>query len=141
MHAVLETSKGSISIFLDKKVAPVACDNFVKLARDGFYANLRWHRVIPNFVAQVGCPKGDGTGGPGYTIGHERNDRKHTKGAVAMARLKGDENHGSQFYIARTTLPHLDGDYTVFGNVTTGIAVLDSLTQMDTIKTVRILED
>lgn len=142
MRAVLDTNKGSISLTLRTQEAPVTCENFMKLARDGFYTNLKWHRVIANFIAQAGCPKGDGKGGPGYTLDVERTERKHEKGAVAMAREpKGDRNHGSQFYIARARLPHLDGDYTVFGNVTSGLPILDKLQQGDTIKAVTILED
>jgi cyclophilin family peptidyl-prolyl cis-trans isomerase len=141
MHAVLETSKGNIALELRPKEAPKACENFVKLARQGFYANLTWHRVIPNFMAQTGCPSGDGKGGPGYTIDLESNSRKHVKGSVAMARLPGDRNHGSQFYIARANLPHLDGQYTVFGNVTSGLNVVERLEQGDTIRSVTILND
>jgi peptidyl-prolyl cis-trans isomerase B (cyclophilin B) len=141
MHAVLDTTKGAISVLLRTQEAPKTCENFVKLAKEGFYTNVKWHRVIPHFVAQAGCPKGDGTGGPGYNITHEPTPRKHEKGAVAMARLDGDQTHASQFYIARTRLPHLDGQYTVFGNVTAGIQILDRLTQGDTIRTVRILKD
>lgn len=141
MHIVLETSRGSIAFLLRTQEAPKTCDNFVKLVRDGFYTNVKFHRVIPNFVAQAGCPKGDGTGGPGYDIDHEKSERKHEKGAVAMARLQGEKDHGSQFYIARTKLPHLDGDYTVFGNVTSGLQVLDKLQPGDAIKGAKILAD
>jgi len=140
MHAVLETTRGTISFRLQPKEAPKACENFVKLARNGFYTNLKWHRVIPNFVAQAGCPTGDGKGGPGYDIEHERNARKHLKGSVAMARLKGERNHGSQFYIARGALPQLDGEYTVFGQVTAGMQVLDKIQQGDVIRSVKIVE-
>ena len=140
MHAVLETSRGTISFRLQPKEAPKTCQNFVKLAREGFYTNLKWHRVIPNFVAQAGCPSGDGKGGPGYDIEHEKSPRKHVPGAVAMARLKGERNHGSQFYIAHGALPHLDGQYTVFGQVTTGLQVLGRIQQGDVIRSVKIVE-
>lgn len=141
MHIIVETSKGTIAFLLRTQEAPKACENFVKLVREGFYTNLKWHRVIENFMAQTGCPTGDGKGGPGYTIPAEKTERKHVKGAVAMARLKDDQNHGSQFYIARASLPHLDGQYTVFGNVTSGLQVLDKLEQGDTVRAVRILEN
>lgn len=141
MHAVLDTTKGPISFLLRTQEAPNTCENFMKLVRDGFYANLKFHRVIPKFVAQTGCPKGDGTGGPGYSIAHEKSARKHERGAVAMARLPGDQDHGSQFYIARAALPHLDGEYTVFGNVTSGLQVLDKLLPGDQIKSVTLLAD
>lgn len=141
MHAVLDTSKGTINIRLQPKDAPKTCDNFVKLAKSGFYDNLTWHRVIQNFVIQGGCPKGDGTGGPGYTIDAELNERNHEKGTVAMARGAGLHTAGSQFYIARAKLPHLDGQYTVFGQVTTGLDVVDKIQQGDKIKKVTIVEE
>src|SRR5438045_6816918 len=107
MLAVVESSKGTINFRLQPKESPRTCNNFVKLAKQGFYDNLTWHRVIDNFVIQGGCPKGDGTGGPGYTIGAELNENRHVKGSVAMARGKTMDSAGSQFYIARTALPHL----------------------------------
>src|SRR5262245_61729749 len=82
MHAVIDTNRGKIAFRFHPKDAPKTCDNFVKLAKQGFYDNLKWHRVIDNFVIQGGCPKGDGTGGPGYTIAAEFNDRLHVKGTV-----------------------------------------------------------
>jgi peptidyl-prolyl cis-trans isomerase B (cyclophilin B) len=139
MHAVIETNKGTISFRLQPKDAPKTCDNFVKLAKQGFYENLTWHRVIDNFVIQGGCPKGDGTGGPGYTIDAELNEHKHVKGTVAMARGSSLNSAGSQFYIARTALPHLDKQYTVFGSVTSGFDVLDKIRQGDAIKKVSIV--
>lgn len=139
MRVVLTTSKGDITFQLNETDAPLACANFVKLVNDGFYAGKSFHRVIENFVAQAGCSKGDGTGGPGWDIEYEKNKRRHVKGSVAMARLPGDRNHGSQFYIARTTLPHLDQDYTIFGAVTAGLPVLDKLTQGDTITAAKVV--
>jgi peptidyl-prolyl cis-trans isomerase B (cyclophilin B) len=141
MHAVIETSRGTIAFRLQQKDAPKTVDNFVKLAKKGFYDNLTWHRVIDNFVIQGGCPKGDGTGGPGYTIDAELNEAKHVKGTVAMARGQTMNSAGSQFYIARTTLPHLDKLYTVFGQVTSGYDVIDKIKRGDSIKKVSILED
>ena len=141
MHAVIETSKGTINFRLQAKEAPRTCENFVKLAKQGFYDNLTWHRVLPNFVIQGGCPKGDGTGGPGYTIDAELSELKHVKGTVAMARGQSLNSAGSQFYIARTSLPHLDKQYTVFGQVTSGFDVIDKISQGDVMKKVSILED
>ena len=141
MHAVIETSRGTIAFRLQPKEAPRTCDNFVKLAKKGFYDNLTWHRVIDNFVIQGGCPKGDGTGGPGYTIDAELNEHRHVKGTVAMARGQSLNSAGSQFYIARTALPHLDKLYTVFGLVTSGYDVIDKIKAGDAIKKVSILED
>ncbi len=140
MHAVLETARGNIVFRLMKTHSPRTVENFVKLAREGFYDGTIWHRVIDNFVAQGGCPIGDGTGGPGYTIEHETNDREHVKGAVAMARGRDLNSGGSQFYIARSRLQHLDGDYTVFGQVTAGLEVVDKLEAKDTLTRVTIVD-
>ena len=141
MHAVLETSKGTIAFRLHKRVAPNSCENFAKLARQGFYDKTKWHRVIDNFVIQGGCPKGDGTGDPGYTIEAEISDRKHVRGTVAMARGRRVDSAGSQFYICRSTLPHLDGQYTVFGTVTTGLDVVDKIDMGDEVKRVSIVDE
>jgi peptidyl-prolyl cis-trans isomerase B (cyclophilin B) len=141
MQAIIETTRGSISFRLQPKEAPNTCNNFVKLAKQGFYDNLTWHRVIDNFVIQGGCPKGDGTGGPGYTIGFEQNEGRHVKGSVAMARGKTKDSAGSQFYIARTALPHLDKQYTVFGQVVSGFDVIDKIKKGDSIKKVSIFEE
>jgi peptidyl-prolyl cis-trans isomerase B (cyclophilin B) len=141
MHAMIETSRGTISFRFQEKDAPNTCANFVKLAKQGFYDNLTWHRVIDNFVVQGGCPKGDGTGGPGYTIDAELSAQPHVKGTVAMARSSALNSAGSQFYIARTTLPHLDKQYTVFGQMTSGFDVLDRIKQGDSIKKVSIVEE
>lgn len=141
MHAVIETNRGTIAFRLQPKEAPKTCDNFVKLAKQGFYDNLTWHRVIDNFVIQGGCPKGDGTGGPGYTIDAELSESRHVKGTVAMARGSSLNSAGSQFYIARTSLPHLDKQYTVFGQVTSGFDVVDRIKQGDAIKKISIIDE
>lgn len=141
MQAVIETSRGTIAFRFQNTEAPKTCANFVKLAKQGFYDNLTWHRVIDNFVIQGGCPRGDGTGGPGYTIDAELSEAKHVKGTVAMARGSALNSAGSQFYIARTALPHLDKKYTVFGQVTSGFDVIDKIKQGDSIKKVSIVED
>ena len=141
MHAVLETSKGTIAFRLHKRVAPKTCEPFAKLARQGFYDKTKWHRVIDNFVIQGGCPKGDGTGGPGYSIEPEISERLHLRGTVAMARGRRPDSAGSQFYICRSTLPHLDGYDTVFGTVTAGLEVLDAVAQDDELVRVSIIDE
>ena len=141
MHAILETSRGRIMVRLHQKDAPQTVSNFVKLARDRFYDGTQWHRVIDHFVIQGGCPKGDGTGGPGYTIPLEKNERKHTRGVLAMARAAAEDSGGSQFYITRSSLPHLDGSYCVFGTVTAGLEVVDTIEPQDKLQRVSIVEE
>ena len=120
--------------------APKTVENFVTLAKKGFYNNLTFHRVVPNFVVQGGCPKGNGTGGPGYTIPAEFNKQKHVRGTVAMARSQDPDSAGSQFYICYGPTPHLDGSYTVFGKVVSGMEHVDRIKQGDRMKTVVIEE-
>lgn len=120
--------------------APKTVENFVTLAKKGFYDNLTFHRVVPDFVVQGGCPKGNGTGGPGYTIPAEFNAQKHLRGSVAMARSQHPDSAGSQFYICYGATPHLDRNYTVFGKVTSGMEHVDQIKQGDRMKTVEILE-
>jgi len=142
--ATIETDKGKIVAELYAQDAPVTVNNFVALARSGFYNNLTFHRVEPDFVIQGGDPKGDGTGGPGYTLPAEIK-RQHTEGALAMARL-GDQvnpqrrSSGSQFYITLKATPFLDGGYTVFGQVKEGMNVVKSIAKGDKIKQVTIEE-
>ncbi len=129
--ATIDTSMGTFQVKLDHTAAPKTVENFVKLANENFYNGLKFHRVIPNFVIQGGDPKGDGTGGPGYTVPAEIK-LKHTKGAIAMARTGDDVNptrasSGSQFYVALQDLPQLDGQYTVFGYVTSGMDVVEKI--------------
>src|SRR5574340_1727921 len=112
---VLETVKGTIKFELYEKEAPITTKNFIDLTNKGFYNGLTFHRVVPGFVVQGGDPKGNGTGGPGYTIPAEFNAQKHVRGSVAMARSQHPDSAGSQFYITYGTQPHLDGSYTVFG--------------------------
>jgi len=121
--------------------APKTVENFVTLAKKGYYNNLSFHRVVPDFVVQGGCPKGDGTGGPGYTIPAEFNAQKHVRGAVAMARSQHPDSAGSQFYICYGPTPHLDGSYTVFGKVTSGMEHVDRIKQGDRMKSVAIVEE
>lgn len=132
---------GAIKIELHEKEAPGTVDNFEKLANEGFYNGLTFHRVIPGFVAQGGCPQGTGTGGPGYTIKCETQDNphKHVRGVLAMAHA-GKDTGGSQFYITYAAFPHLDGKHTVFGKVTEGMEVVDHIKQGDKMKEVRVVE-
>ncbi len=120
--------------------APKTVENFVTLAKKGFYDGLVFHRVEPGFVVQGGDPKGNGTGGPGYTIKAEFNKRKHVRGAVAMARSQNPDSAGSQFYICFQPAPFLDGQYTVFGIVTSGMEVVDKIQRGDKMKSVKIVD-
>ncbi len=113
------------------EIAPVTVENFEKLAKEGFYDGLTFHRVIPGFMIQGGCPRGNGTGGPGYTIKGEftmngfRNDLKHTRGVLSMARAIDPNSAGSQFFVMVADAPHLDGQYASFGKVTEGMDTAD----------------
>jgi len=138
--AKIKTNKGSFSFVFFPEVAPKTVDNFVELAKSGFYNGLAFHRVIPGFVAQGGDPLGNGTGGPGYTIAAEFNAKPHVKGAVAMARSAHPDSAGSQFYICLDRHPHLDGQYTVFGQVDEGMDVVDLIAVGDVMETVTIEE-
>ena len=139
--AVIEMKKGGRIVFeFYPKDAPIAVDNFIKLANKGFYNGLKFHRVIPGFMAQGGDPQGDGMGGPGYTIKDEFNSRKHIRGTVAMARPDLPDAAGSQFYICFELQPHLDGKYTIFGQVIEGMDVVDSIQQGDVMKSVTIVD-
>jgi peptidyl-prolyl cis-trans isomerase B (cyclophilin B) len=130
----------TIDIAFYPQDAPKTVKNFVDLAKQGFYDGLTFHRVVPNFVVQGGCPKGDGTGGPGHTIAAEFNQKPHVRGTVAMARSQHPDSAGSQFYICYGPTPHLDRNYTVFGQVTSGMEHVDTIKQGDRMKTVDIQE-
>lgn len=136
-HAFLETAKGTIEIQLAVLDAPQTAQNFIALARKGYFNGLQVHRVVPNFVVQDGDPRGDGSGGPGYTIRDELNDRPFVRGTVGMA-LSGPDTGGSQFFIMHSPAPHLDAKYTVFGHVVNGMDVVDRIQQLDVIQRVRI---
>ena len=139
--AVITLAKGGeITVEFFPADAPKTVENFMKLAKEGFYDNLAFHRVVPGFVVQGGDPKGNGTGGPGYTIKAEFNKNKHVRGSVAMARSAHPDSAGSQFYITYGPQPHLDGSYTVFGHVVSGMEHVDQIRQGDTMKSVRIVE-
>jgi len=141
MQAVIKTNKGVMKVDLYDYEAPKTVENFVSLANKGFYNGLTWHRVIPNFVIQGGCPKGDGTGGPGYSIQCELDGEKqyHDRGVLSMAHA-GRNTGGSQFFIchSRQNTAHLDRNHTCFGRVVEGLEVLDSIQQGDTIESIEI---
>jgi cyclophilin family peptidyl-prolyl cis-trans isomerase len=131
-QATMTTNHGEIVIELFDEDAPKTVENFRKLARDGFYDGLIFHRVIKDFMIQGGCPQGTGTGGPGYTFEDEINPHKIVRGALAMANA-GPNTNGSQFFIV--TIPEagwLDGKHTVFGEVTSGMDVVDKIEGLDT---------
>jgi peptidyl-prolyl cis-trans isomerase B (cyclophilin B) len=126
------TNHGEIRLELFDDDAPKTVDNFRTLARDGFYDGLIFHRVIPDFMIQGGCPEGTGTGGPGYTFEDEINDHKVVRGALAMANA-GPDTNGSQFFIVTTeAAPWLDGRHTVFGQVVDGMDVVDAIERQPT---------
>jgi cyclophilin family peptidyl-prolyl cis-trans isomerase len=129
--ATLHTSAGAVEIELFPNEAPKTVENFVKLAKDGFYDGLKFHRVIPDFMIQGGCPQGTGTGGPGYQFEDEFNEHKLVKGTLAMAN-SGPNTNGSQFFIVTAeATPWLDGKHTVFGQVRSGQDVVDRISTAD----------
>ena len=132
VNATINTVRGPIRLELFGTDAPITVWNFLSLARSGYYRNTRFHRVVPNFVAQDGDPRDDGNGGPGYAIRDEMNRHRYERGAVGMA-LSGPDTGGSQYFITHSPQPHLDGHYTVFGRVIRGYDVLDKLVQGDLI--------
>lgn len=129
---------GIIDIELNETVAPITCENFVKLVKSGFYDGLTFHRVIPGFMIQGGCPKGNGTGGPGWNIKGEftangvPNPIKHVRGVISMARSMSPNSAGSQFFIMHKNAPHLDGQYAAFGQVVSGMDVVDRIAAVRT---------
>jgi cyclophilin family peptidyl-prolyl cis-trans isomerase len=137
-RCVMTTDKGDITIDLFPKEAPNTVANFYVLASDGFYDGLAFHRVIPGFVAQGGCPEGTGAGGPGWVIACETkgNPHKHKTGSLSMAH-RGKDTGGSQFFLVLAPQPHLDGVHTVFGQVSEGLDVMQDLEIGDAIKSVK----
>lgn len=129
---------GVIKAELYPEIAPISCENFVKLVKEGFYNGLIFHRVIRGFMIQGGCPEGTGMGGPGYTIKGEfakngvKNDLKHERGVLSMARAYDPNSAGSQFFIMHQDAPHLDGDYAAFGKVIEGMDVVDGIADQRT---------
>jgi peptidyl-prolyl cis-trans isomerase B (cyclophilin B) len=144
MKAIINTEKGTMKVEFYEKDAPNTVANFVKLAKDGFYDGLTFHRVIPDFVIQGGCPDGTGAGGPGYSIKCETSggNQYHDRGVLSMAHA-GKDTGGSQFFIchSRTNTAHLDRHHTCFGKVVEGLEVIDAIRQGDEIESVQIIEE
>lgn len=139
VQAVITMESGdTIKLELYPDIAPITVENFTTLASEGFYDGLTFHRIISGFMIQGGCPKGNGTGGPGYTIKGEfssngvKNDLKHTRGVISMARSQMPDSAGSQFFIMHEDAPHLDGQYAAFGKVVEGIEVVDKIASVET---------
>ena len=149
---------GVIDLELDAQAAPITVENFLKLVKDGFYDGLTFHRIIPGFMIQGGCPDGTGMGGPGWHIKGEfarngvPNPIKHTRGVISMARAMDPNSAGSQFFIMHEDAPHLDGGYAAFGHVVAGMDVVDRIAQVATdyndrpltpvvIESVRVVEE
>ena len=149
---------GVIDLALDAQAAPITVENFLKLVNDGFYDGLTFHRIIPGFMIQGGCPEGTGMGGPGWHIKGEfarngvANPIKHTRGVISMARAMDPNSAGSQFFIMHEDAPHLDGGYAAFGHVVAGMDVVDRIADVATdyndrpltpvvMESVRVLEE
>ena len=139
VRASVNTDKGAFIIELLPEEAPLNVDNFVQLAQSGYFNNITFHRVVPNFVVQGGDPRGDGNGGPGYQIRCEINEVSYDRGAVGMA-LSGKDTGGSQWFITHSPQPHLDGGYTVFGRVVAGMDVVDRIARGDVIRSINVTE-
>ncbi len=137
--ATIETKKGDLVLELFASDVPVTVNNFVFLAREGFYDGTTFHRVIPDFMVQGGDPTGTGTGGPGYSFADEFSEHTHVTGALSMANA-GPNTNGSQFFITYAPQPHLDGKHSVFGQLIDGMDVLQKIKQGDTIKRITIEE-
>jgi cyclophilin family peptidyl-prolyl cis-trans isomerase/HEAT repeat protein len=137
--AIVSTDKGAFTMELLPDDAPLNVDNFIELARRGYFNGIAFHRVVPNFVVQGGDPRGDGNGGPGYQIRCEINEVPYDRGAVGMA-LSGKDTGGSQWFVTHSPQPHLDGGYTVFGRVTQGMDVVDRIARGDRIRAVTVTE-
>ena len=136
---VIEMANGKkIKVELYPEIAPITVENFEKLVKQGFYDGLIFHRVIPGFMIQGGCPEGTGMGGPGHHIKGEfasngiKNDLKHTRGVISMARSMMKDSAGSQFFIMHADAPHLDGDYAAFGKVVEGLETVDEIASIPT---------
>lgn len=144
MKAVISTNKGQMHVALYDLDAPKTVANFVKLAESGFYTGLKWHRVIPDFVIQGGCPNGTGAGGPGYQIDCELDGENqfHDSGVLSMAHA-GRNTGGSQFFVchSRRNTAHLDRNHTCFGKVTEGLDVLDQIREGDSIDSIEIIKE
>jgi peptidyl-prolyl cis-trans isomerase B (cyclophilin B) len=140
--ATIQTNKGEIRIELHADKAPKTVANFEKLASQGFYDGLKFHRVIADFMIQTGCPKGDGTGGPGYKFADEFHPAlKHTGPGILSMANSGPNTNGSQFFITHGATPWLDGKHTVFGQVIEGQDVVDAVRQGDVMKEVTVADE
>ena len=143
MKAIIKTDKGDMTLELYEKDAPKTVENFTALAKKGFYNGLSFHRVIPDFVIQGGCPDGSGAGGPGYSIDCELDgeNQYHDKGVLSMAHA-GRNTGGSQFFIchSRNNTAHLDGNHTCFGKVVEGLDVIDEINEGDKMNSVEIID-
>ncbi|QNN25429.1 peptidylprolyl isomerase [Planctomycetales bacterium ZRK34] len=130
MH--FDTSEGTFVVELYPERAPSHVENFQQLVHDGFYDGLTFHRVVPGFLVQAGCPHGDGTGGPGYTIDAEFNDMPHEPGTVSMCRTNNPDSAGSQFFVCldRDNCKHLDGQYTAFGKIVEGYDTIERIAEL-----------
>ena len=137
--ATIETEKGSLTLELFVEDVPVTVNNFVFLAREGFYDGTTFHRVIPDFMAQGGDPSGTGTGGPGYKFTDEFTKHTHIAGALSMAN-SGPNTNGSQFFITYTPQPHLNNHHSVFGQLTDGMDILKAIKNGDTVIRINIEE-
>jgi len=131
MIGIMDTSYGTVTLEFYPEDAPNHVRNFIKLAGKDFYNGLTFHRIVNGFVVQGGCPKGDGTGGPGHNVKAEFNSRKHEPGTLAMARAAEPDSAGSQFYICLAPLPQLDGNYTIFGKVIDGMSVVERIGKVE----------
>lgn len=140
--ATITTNKGDIRLELFSEQTPNTCANFEKLANSGFYNGLKFHRVIDDFMIQGGCPKGDGTGGPGYQFEDEFHpDLKHDGPGILSMANAGPNTNGSQFFITHVACPHLDGRHSVFGRVLDGLDIVNSVQQNDEIVAVLVQDD
>ena len=140
--ATIKTNKGAIRLELHAEQAPKTVANFEKLAGDGFYNGLSFHRVIPNFMIQTGCPQGTGTGGPGYQFEDEFDDSlRHDRAGILSMANAGPNTNGSQFFITHGPTPHLDGKHSVFGAVLEGQDVVDAIEQGDTMEKVSVVDE
>lgn len=142
--AIIKTEKGDMTVEFYEKDAPKTVENFIKLSKDGFYDGLTFHRVIPDFVIQGGCPEGTGMGGPGYTIDCELDgdNQYHDRGVLSMAHA-GRNTGGSQFFIChnRQNTQHLDRNHTCFGKVVDGLEIIDEIRQGDKILSIEVIEE
>ncbi len=136
---VFETSRGTFEVDLFPKIAPLHVANVVELAEKKFYDGLTWHRVVSDFVIQGGCPRGDGSGDPGYTIPDELSLEPFTRGTLGMPKTATKDTGGCQLFFTHTRTPHLEGRYTVFGRIRKGVEVIDLIEEGDTIDHVKVV--